>query len=71
VRLPSPILAVLPLLAICCPSANANISIDPTFNSSITSDPNTATIEAGIDQAISSLESFIATLSRSASISGK
>jgi autotransporter-associated beta strand protein len=41
--------------------AKANLTITPTFESSITSDPNAATIEATINTAISNLESYIAT----------
>lgn len=51
--------AALSFFAASCLSANANIQIIPTFDSSITSDPNAATIEAGIDQAISRFESSI------------
>ena len=54
-------LAVLSFFAACCSSANADILIDPTFDSSITSDPNAATIESAIDQAISRFESSIET----------
>ena len=60
VRHPFHPLAVLSFFAACCSSANADILINPTFESSITSNPNAATIEAGIDQAISNIESFIA-----------
>src|SRR6516162_3177193 len=52
-------LAALSFFAAFCLSANANITINPTFGSSITNDPNAATIEAGIDQAISRFESSI------------
>jgi len=52
-------LAALSFFAASCLSANANITINPTFDSSITNDPNAATIEAGIDQAISRFESSI------------
>jgi hypothetical protein len=60
VRHPFHPLAVLSFFAACCSSANADILIDPTFDSSITSDPN-ATIESAIDQAISRFESSIET----------
>jgi hypothetical protein len=43
-----------------CPTANAQLVIDPVFQSSITSDPNAAAIEATIDTAISNLEGDIA-----------
>ena len=52
--------AILSLFAASCPLANANILIKPTFESSITSNPMAQKIEAGIDQAISNIESFIA-----------
>jgi hypothetical protein len=61
VRHPFHPLAVLSFFAACCSSANADILIDPTFDSSITSDPNAATIESAIDQAISRFESSIET----------
>jgi hypothetical protein len=54
-------LAALSFFAASCLSANANITINPFFDSSITSDPNAATIEAGINQAISSFHSSIET----------
>jgi hypothetical protein len=60
-RRPFDSFAVLTFLAACCSSANAQFVIDPNFDSSITSDPNVATIEAGIDQAISRFESSIET----------
>ena len=53
-------LAVLSFFAACCSSANADILINPILESSITSNPNAAKIEAGIDQAISNIESFMA-----------
>ena len=40
--------------------SHANLTIVPTFDSTITSDPNAATIEATINTAISSVESYIA-----------
>jgi hypothetical protein len=43
------------------PWAKAQLLIDATFESSITSNPNAVEIEAGINQAISRLESDIAT----------
>lgn len=58
----SAIYALAFLLAIAChPSARADLVIDPTFGSSITSLSDAATVEAGIDQAISRLEADIAT----------
>src|SRR5204863_432347 len=39
--------------------ARANLLIVPTFDSSITSDPNAATIEAGINAAIARVEAHI------------
>ena len=60
-RRPFHALAVLSFVAACCTSANADIVINPTFDSSITSDPNAATIESAIDQAISRFESSIET----------
>jgi hypothetical protein len=53
-------LAVLSFLAACCSSANALV-INPTFDSTITSDPQAAAIEAGIDQAIASFDTSILT----------
>jgi hypothetical protein len=58
VKLPF-LLAILSLFAAACQLANANISINPTFESSITSNPMAQTIETGIDQAISNIESYI------------
>jgi hypothetical protein len=45
---------------LCGHSAEADLVIDPVFQSSITNDPNAATIEATIDSAISNLELAIA-----------
>src|SRR5271166_763463 len=42
------------------PVSDANILIKPAFESSITWNPMAQKIEAGIDQAISNIESFIA-----------
>ena len=55
------LLAVLSMVAFCNLSARAQIVIDPTFESSITSNANAAKIEAGINQAISRIESDIET----------
>lgn len=55
------LLAILSTVAYCNPSAHAQIVIDPTFDSSITSNPQAAEIESGIDQAISRIESDIET----------
>lgn len=53
--------AVLSLLFVaCCASAHAGLVIDPTFESSITNDPNASTIEASINAAISNIEADIA-----------
>ncbi len=52
--------AILSLSAACCVPANANLNIVPTFLSSITSDPNAATIEASINSDISTVDSYIA-----------
>jgi hypothetical protein len=41
--------------------AHANLTITPTFDSSVTSDPNAAAIEGTIDSAITDLESHIST----------
>jgi len=54
-----PLLAFFSFFAACCPSANADLTIDPTFDSSITTDPNAATIESSIDAAISRIEGDI------------
>lgn len=54
------LLACLSILAVCCVSANANLTIDPTFGTSITSDPNAATIESTINSDISIIDSYIA-----------
>jgi hypothetical protein len=55
-----PLLAFLLFFAASFPSANANLVIDPTFDSTITSDPNAATIEASINATIARIESDIA-----------
>jgi hypothetical protein len=52
--------AFLSLLAACCSPANALV-INPTFDSTITSDPQAATIQAGIDQAIARFATSILT----------
>src|SRR5207248_6835854 len=46
-------------IAIVSSPARANLTIVPTFDSSITSDPNAAAIEAGINAAIGRVESHI------------
>ncbi len=46
-------------LTMSVPAARANLDIVPTFDSTITSDPNVATIEAGIDATIARVESDI------------
>ncbi len=51
----------LVLLGIGAPRAQAQFTITPTFGNLITSDPNAATIEATIIQAISVYESVITT----------
>ncbi len=51
---------VLSLFAVGCVSANANLVINPTFESSITSDPNAAAIETAINTDISTMDSYIA-----------
>lgn len=53
------LLAVLWVLAGGGATANA-LTIVPTFDSTITSDPNAATIEAGINNAIAQIDSYIA-----------
>jgi hypothetical protein len=40
------------VVALVCPAARAQLTINPTFDSSITSDPNAATIESTINQVI-------------------
>ncbi len=57
---------LLPLAAVATsgfvgPAASANLTIVPTFTSSITGDANKASIEAGINAAISRIEAAIAT----------
>ena len=47
------------LVAVFCSAAKANLVIDPTFDSTITSDPNAAAIEAGINAALSRVEGDI------------
>jgi hypothetical protein len=48
------------LLAAGCVSANANLSIIPTYASNITSDPNAAAIETAINSDIATMDSYIA-----------
>ena len=54
------LVTVLSVLAACVALANAELTIDPTFANSIASDPNAAVIEAGIDQDIATIDSYIA-----------
>jgi hypothetical protein len=54
------VFGVLSLFAVGCVSANANLLIVPTFESSITSDANAAAIEAAINTDISTIDSYIA-----------
>jgi hypothetical protein len=58
-----PAIGLLTLLAAAafCPSAKADLVIDGTFGASITDLSDAATVESGIDQAISRLEAAIAT----------
>jgi hypothetical protein len=54
------LLALLALLALCGASAMANLTIDPTFGTSITSLSDAGTIEATINSDISLIDSYIA-----------
>jgi hypothetical protein len=54
-------IAFLSAAALCSSPARANLTIVPTFDSSITSDPNALTIETGINAAINTLEADIST----------
>ena len=54
------LIGVVSLFAAGCMSAHANLIIAPTFDSSITSDPNAATIESSIFSDISTIDSYIA-----------
>jgi hypothetical protein len=54
----APVVAAFLLFGFAAP-AHANLLITPTFDSSITSDPNAAAIEAGINAAISRVEGDI------------
>src|SRR4051812_39709916 len=58
-NLRSTLLACGLMVAALCVSTKANLVIVPTFDISITSDPNAAAIEAGINLAITQLESYI------------
>src|SRR5690349_7862285 len=58
---PIRLLASLSLAALACSPANANIDIIPTFDSSITSRPDSAAIQAGINAAIADVERYILT----------
>ena len=53
-------LSVISLLVACAPIAWANLSINATFDSSITTDANATLIEEGINEAISRIEADIA-----------
>ena len=56
-----PLLKILSLAAATgCVSAQAGLTIVPTFDSTITSDPNSATIEASINADIATMDSYIA-----------
>ena len=57
---PMALLSIFAAATWCCPSARANLVIDPVFDTTITSDPNAATIEGTIDTAISNIEGDIA-----------
>src|SRR5581483_10908392 len=54
------LLSLSAVIAYGCASANANLVINPVFQSSITSDSNAATIESTINAAISNVEGDIA-----------
>ena len=56
-----PVLLFLWRVKISVPLAQANIIINPTFDSSITSDPNAAAIVATIEGAITMYEADITT----------
>src|ERR1700733_8907829 len=54
--------ALVAMVALCAaPPANANLTITPAFDSTITSDPNAAAIEGTINSAITDLESRFST----------
>jgi hypothetical protein len=55
-----PLLKILSVFAAGCVPANASLTINPTFDSSITSDPNRATIESSINADITTIDSYIA-----------
>ena len=44
------------LTVACCPSAKADVTINPIYDSTILSDPNAATIESSIQSTINTLE---------------
>lgn len=52
-------LLLFTLVAVCAPVLRANLAIDATFDSSITSDPNASVIEDSINQTIARIESDI------------
>ena len=56
------LLKILSVFAAGCMSANADVTLTiiPTFDSSITSDPNAATIENSINADIATIDSYIA-----------
>lgn len=54
------VFAASALTIACLPSARANLTIIPTYDSSITSDPNAGTIESGIQAAINVVQANIA-----------
>ncbi len=54
------VFAAVALTIVCLPSARANLTIIPTYDTSITSDPNAGTIETGIQAAINVVQANIA-----------
>ena len=58
---PHRILTSLSIAALFCSSANANLVIIPTFDTSITSSPDSAAIQAGINAAVAEMQSSILT----------
>ena len=59
-KMKRPLLKILSVFAAGCMSANAGLTIIPIFDSSITGDPNAATIESSINAAIATIDSYIA-----------
>ena len=55
-----PLLKILSVFAAGYMPANASLTINPTFASNITSDPNAATIESSINADIATIDSYIA-----------